>query len=433
MLYDNEPRGVYFLIDNKSFYASIECTTRGLNPLKTALVVMSDQANTNGGLILATSPLAKQRYGLQANVSRQRDLPQDDRLLVVPPRMTLYIQRNLAINAIFRRFTAPATLWPYSIDESILDMTATWRLFGTTPRAAAQCIQRTVQDELGLYTTIGIGENPLQAKLALDLLAKHTPDLIGSLSFDSIPEKLWTITTLTDVWSIAHRTAKRLRRLHITSLYALAHTDPAVLKVEFGLIGTQLFALSWGIDRSQLAVRPVTRAPSLGNSQVLPRDYAEAAQIEVVIKEIAEQVAARLRHHRQQAGTLSLSIGFSYAASETTGRTGFSHAMRIPPTDQNGPLVAAALTLFHTHWHGEVIRNIAITTSHLSAATGEQLNLFEPVRTQLHRTDLARVTDEIRTRFGFTKLVYAKSKLLGGTAINRASLVGGHNGGNAYE
>ncbi len=135
--YKKEPRGVFFLIDNKSFYASVEAVIRGLNPLKVALVVMSEQENTNGGLILATSPEAKKLFHLQANVSRQRDLPQDSRLKVVPPRMNLYIQRNLQINNIFRRFVADEDLWSYSIDESILDLTHSWRLFGDSPREVA--------------------------------------------------------------------------------------------------------------------------------------------------------------------------------------------------------------------------------------------------------------------------------------------------------
>ena len=87
----DEPHGVFFLIDNKSFYASCEAVARGLNPLKVPLVVLSEAENTNGGLILATSPEAKRLFHLKANVSRKRDLPNDPRLWVVPPRMNLYI------------------------------------------------------------------------------------------------------------------------------------------------------------------------------------------------------------------------------------------------------------------------------------------------------------------------------------------------------
>ncbi|VDG34056.1 DNA polymerase IV (plasmid) [Lactobacillus parabuchneri] [Lactiplantibacillus mudanjiangensis] len=121
MFTDDEPHGVFFLIDNKSFYASCEALARGLNPLKVPLVVLSEAKNTNGGLILATSPEAKQLFHIKANVSRKRDLPNDPRLWVVPPRMNLYIERNLQINQIFYQFTTEKEVWPYSIDESILD------------------------------------------------------------------------------------------------------------------------------------------------------------------------------------------------------------------------------------------------------------------------------------------------------------------------
>ena len=208
-----EPHGVYFLIDNKSFYASVEAVQRGLNPLKELLVVMSEQKNTNGGLILATSPDAKKKYHLTANVSRQRDLPQDEKLIVVPPRMNLYIKKNLQINDIFRRFVADEDLWPYSIDESILDMTHSYKLFGQQPQEVAKLIQHTIRRELGLYVTIGIGENPVQAKIALDVYAKHAPDLIGEIRYDTVPSQIWTISQLDSVCSIGHRTAAHLERM----------------------------------------------------------------------------------------------------------------------------------------------------------------------------------------------------------------------------
>lgn len=432
-IYANEPHRVIFLIDNKSFYASVEAVARGWDPLKVALVVMSEQENTNGGLILATSPIAKKEYGLQANVSRQRDLPDDPNLMVVPPRMNLYIQRNLQINDIFRRFVADSDLWPYSIDESVLDLTHSWRLFGKTPREVAKRIQKTVYHQLGLYTTVGIGENPVQAKIALDVYAKHQPDLIGEISYATVPEKLWSINDMTSVWSIADRTAAHLKRLGITTVYELAHANPYLLDQEMGIIGQQLFALAWGIDRTTIAKRVSTKAPSIGNSQVLPRDYAIQSEIELVIKEIGEQVAARLRHHHKKAGSVSLGIGFSYAAAEASGKSGFSHALRIFPTNRNDELNEALIMLFRRYWHGEVIRNIAVYTGRLAPDTGEQLSLLQPVADQVRTTDLARTVDSLRTKFGFTAVVYAKSKLRGGTAIQRASLVGGHNGGNSYE
>lgn len=148
MFFDDEPHGVFFLIDNKSFYASCEAVARGLNPLKVPLVVLSEAENTNGGLILATSPEAKHLFHIKANISRKRDLPNDPRLWVVPPRMNLYIQRNLQINQVFHQFAAEKEVWPYSIDESILDMTHSWRLFGNSVREVARLIQTTIRFKL---------------------------------------------------------------------------------------------------------------------------------------------------------------------------------------------------------------------------------------------------------------------------------------------
>ena len=433
MFFNQEPHGVFFLIDNKSFYASCEAVARGLNPLKVPLVVLSEAENTNGGLILATSPEAKQLFHLKANVSRKRDLPNDPRLWVVPPRMNLYIQRNLQINHIFHQFASEKEVWPYSIDESILDMTHSWRLFGNSIREVARLIQKTIRQQLGLYTTVGIGDNPVQAKLALDNYAKHNHELIGEIHYETVPDKIWSINELTDVWGIGTRMAKRLNRLQIHNMYELAHTNPYLLQQNLGVIGSQLFATAWGVDRTQLIEPIKTKEASLGNSQVLPRDYLTQNEIETVIKEIGEQVAARLRHHHKLAGCLSLSIGFSYAVAETDGRSGFHQDLKIEPTNDNQALTQQLLWLFRKNWDGQAVRNIGVYSSKLSPDAGQQLNLFESPLNQIQHSKLNQVIDEIHRRFGFTKLVYATSLLPGGTAIERAALVGGHNGGNSYE
>ncbi|MBU7446273.1 Y-family DNA polymerase [Lactiplantibacillus plantarum] len=433
MFFDQEPHGVFFLIDNKSFYASCEAVARGLNPLKVPLVVLSEAKNTNGGLILATSPEAKQLFHLKANVSRKRDLPNDPRLWVVPPRMNLYIQRNLQINQIFHQFASEKEVWPYSIDESILDMTHSWRLFGNSIREVARLIQKKIRQQIGLYTTVGIGDNPVQAKLALDNYAKHNHELIGEIHYETVPDKIWSINELTDVWGIGPRMAKRLNRLQIHNMYELAHTNPYLLQQNLGVIGSQLFATAWGVDRTKLTEPIKTKEASLGNSQVLPRDYLTQNEIETVIKEIGEQVAARLRHHHKLAGCLSLSVGFSYAAAETDGRNGFHQALKIEPTNNDQTLTQQLLWLFRKNWDGQAVRNIGVYSSKLSPDAGQQLNLFESPLNQIQHSKLNQVIDEIHRRFGFTKLVYATSLLPGGTAIERAALVGGHNGGNSYE
>lgn len=429
--YSSERHAVIFLIDMKSFYASCEAVRLGLDPLTVPLVVASMAKNTGAGLILATSPAAKQKYGI-TNVSRVKDLPVNADLIIVEPRMNYYIDMNMQVNAIFKEYVAEEDLHRYSIDESILDLTHSWRLFGKTPIEVAQRIKAEVFTKLGLYVTIGIGDNPTLAKLALDLVAKHEQTMIGTIHYEDVPSVLWPVNELDEVWSIGRRTALKLRALGINSLGDLAHYNPDKFKQKFGVIGQQLFLLSWGIDRAVVREKVFAKSKSYGNSQVLPRDYQRAAELEIVIREVAEQVAARIRKHQYQATQVSLYVGFSNH-SIATGSSGFTKQMRITATNNSQELTKAVLTIFHHEWAGEPVRHIAVYYSQLVPDTGQQLDLFtEPVR-QIKNNQVDRVVDNIRQRFGFTALVKASSLLAGGTAIERAGLVGGHRGGNSYE
>lgn len=432
MDYSNEPHGLYFMIDNKSFYASVESVERGLNPLRSVLVVVSMGPNTGSGLVLAASPMAKKLFGI-TNVSRARDLPDDPRLIKVNPRMNLYIHRNMQINHIFQQFAAPEDIVFYSIDESLIQMQHSWKLFGKTPVAVARRIQLEVKRQLGLYVTVGIGENPTQAKIALDLVAKHDYNLLGGLTYETYQQTVWPITELNKVWSIGSRTAKHLNQIGINSMEDLAHADPYQLKEEFGLMGEQLFALAWGIDRADVHKPVRIKDKSWGNSQVLPRDYTVAQEIELVISEIVDQTSSRMRHHRQLAGCISLSIGFGYSSIEDDGRQGFSRSMRIDPTSNSQELTKYCLKMFRDQWNGEVVRNIAVSLSRLSDNSGLQLDLFQRPERQIKTAAEDEVLDRLRDRFGSTAVIKAKNLKKGGTFLQRAGLVGGHNGGNVFD
>ena len=108
--------------------------------------------------------------------------------------------------------------------------------------------------------------------------------MIGEIHYETVPDRIWSINELTDVWGIGPRMAKRLNWLQIYNMYELARTNPYLLKQQLGVIGSQLFATAWGIDRAQVTEPTTVKAASLGNSQVLPRDYFNQAKIETVIK-----------------------------------------------------------------------------------------------------------------------------------------------------
>lgn len=433
--YEKEPSRDILCLDCKSFYASCEAVERGLDPLTVKLVVMSypsDNTRERGsGLILASSPEAKKAYNI-SNVSRARDLPfpYPDDLVIAAPRMNLYMQVNRKINSIYREFVDDSNIAVYSVDETFLDVTDSLKYFNCD-RAydLARIIQRRVYEETGIFTTVGIGDNPLLAKLALDNESKKNKDMKAEWRYADVATKLWPITDITDIWGIGHRTAIRLKNLGIETMHDLAHFNYYKLKAEMGVIGAQLYAHAWGIDRSFIGEVYVPKSKSVGNSQVLNRDYNKRDEIEIVLRELSDQVATRLRKIDKKTTSVSLWIGYSLKYVDDEGRSGFSKQIAIKPTNSSQKIAEAVLTIFNQFYYGQTIRNIGINTAKLETPTTQQLDLFDNVENQDQEDDFNAVVDEIRRKHGFTKLVYTSSLLEGGRAIARSSLVGGHAGG----
>jgi DNA polymerase V len=428
--YEKEPSRDILCIDCKSFYASVECVERGLHPLKTMLVVMSGAENA-GGLVLAASPLAKKVLGI-SNVTRSNELPDHKDLVIVPPRMRLYMQKNREINQVYKSFVADEDHQVYSVDESFLDVTASLSLFGCrNAYEMAKLIQRTVWEKTGIYTTVGIGDNPLLAKLALDNAAKHSKNFIAVWRYEDVQEKVWSISPITDFCGIGKRMATRLLCLGITSIFDLAHANPYWLKDRLGVIGVQLYAHSWGIDRSFLGQeRRKTKEKSFGNSQVLPKDYARPNQIELVLKEMADQVAARLRAAHCQTECVSLFVGYSKGQLDHFGRSGWRKQTKIAPSNNTKVLTEHILRLFRQNYQRCDVRTVGISYSSLVYHEALQLNLFQQPEKEIFNQELDHLIDTIRKKYGYRSLIHASSLLEGATAVKRAGLVGGHAGGN---
>lgn len=435
--YEREPSRDILCIDCKSFYASCECVSRGLNPLSTKLVVMSypsdDPEQRGSGLILASSPAAKAAYGI-SNVSRARDLPfpYPPDLVIAAPRMNLYMQQHAIINNIYRKYADESNHSVFSVDETFLDITDSLKAFKCkTADQLAKKIQIDVFRQTGIYTTVGIGENPWLAKAALDLYSKHNRNMRAEIRYEDVPKKLWTISELTDICGIAKRTKKRLNLMGIKNVYDLAHADYYRLKTNMGIIGTELYAKAWGIDRSFLGQKYTAKSKSVGNSQVLPSDYTRRDEVETVIKEIAEQVSSRLRKSGAKTTCVSLGVGFSmgYIDPVDPESHGFHQQLKIPLTNSTKEIAQAALLLFDKHYRRQDIRNIGISCSNLRYTSSLQLSLFDDPESQIKDRRIDFVIDNIRKKYGFKSLVHAYSLMPGARAIARSSLVGGHAGG----
>ncbi|MDW8682653.1 Y-family DNA polymerase [Streptococcus suis] len=460
--YSREPRSDIAFIDMKSFYASIECVARGLHPLKTSLCVMS-RADNSEGLILASSPMFKKVFG-KANVGRSYDLPFDiktrkfsyynarkqgleitpayvrfieywaQKTHIVPPRMDKYIEANIDIQGILQNYASPEDIYPYSIDEGFIDLTSSINYFVDDPTLSrfekldviSARIQRDIWRKTGVYSTVGMSNaNPLLAKLALDNEAKKTPTMRANWSYEDVETKVWSIPTMTDFWGIGSRTEKRLYKLGITSIKELANSNPDLLKKEFGINGVQLWFHANGVDESNIHEPYKPKSKGLGNSQVLPRDYVKQRDIEVVLSEMAEQVAIRLRRTHMKASTVAISVGYSRHELKTP----INCQMKIEPTNNTRILTNTVLGLFRSKYKSGAVRNISVRYDSLVDESYSLISLFDDVEAVEREEKLQSAIDGIRDKFGFLAVQKGIALLDSSRNIARSKLIGGHSAG----
>lgn len=399
---------------------------------------MSTADNTSG-LILASSPKAKEVLGI-SNVARKWDLPSEldnpavKDLIVAPPRMRYYISENLKIQNVVRNYATDQDIMWYSIDEGVVDLSRSLNYFvpdKSLSRArkldiVSQMIQKDILRATGIFSTVGMSNsNPLLAKLALDNEAKKNHNMRALWNYEDVPSKVWSIGEMDDFWGIGSRMKRNLENMNIRSIRELANASPERLHKKFGIMGMQLYHHANGIDRSKLQKPYVPKGKNIGNSQVLPRDY-RGDEMPLLIREMAEQVAIRLRRRDAKTTTVHLFIGYS----KDEGKRGFGRQIKIPATSDTKQLAEHLLFLFNKFYDGQgFIRHIGVTYSDLVYDGGDQLNLFEDPTDQEKRIKIDKAMDLIREKYGFVSIVRASSTLENGRSIKRAGLVGGHNGG----
>jgi len=196
----------YLCIDLKSFYASVECVDRGLDPMTTNLVV-ADPQRTDKTICLAITPAMK-ALGVP-NRCRMFEIPPHIDYIIAPPRMKRYIDYSAEIYDIYLRYVSRDDIHVYSIDEVFIDVTNYLALYGMTARQLAVRMMEDIFRELGVRAACGIGPNLYLTKIALDITAKHAADFIGELDEESYRRTLWDHKPLTDFWRIGPGTAGR--------------------------------------------------------------------------------------------------------------------------------------------------------------------------------------------------------------------------------
>ena len=408
---------IYMCIDLKSFYASVECSERGLNSMTTKLVV-ADPSRGKGAICLAVSPALK-ALGVK-NRCRIFEIPEGIDYIVAKPRMQKYIDYSANIYAIYLRYVAKE-------DEMFLDVTHYLFSYGLSPRELAKKIMADIYNETGIMATAGIGTNLYLAKVALDITAKHVKDNIGLLDVDLYKRTLWHHKPLTDFWQIGRGIAKRLEKFGVEDMYDLAHCDERVLYKEFGVNAEILIDHSKGIEPTTLAdikkFKPTGH--SLSQGQVLFEDYDYDHAL-LVVKEMVDSLSLELVDQGLIAGSISLSIGYSKDVYPTSSA---SRRIKVR-TNVFSILQEEIVKLYKEITSPDApIRKINISFNDLQDEAFEQLDLFTSEEKVSKERQKERTMTSIKNKFGKNAIMRGISLTEGATQTKRNKLIGGHNAG----
>ena len=303
----------FICIDLKSFYASVECVERGLDPFKTNLVV-ADPTRSKSTICLAITPAMK-KLGVK-NRCRIHEIPAGIEYITAMPRMQLYIDYSAKIYSIYLRYVSKEDIHVYSIDECFMDVTDYLSLYHLTEKEMAVILMNTVMKETGITATAGIGTNLYLAKVAMDIVAKHVEDHIGILDEISYRQQLWNHRPLSDFWRIGSRTEKKLAGYGIYTMGDIAYTSVTSedwLYKMFGIDAELLIDHAWGMETCDIhdIKNYHTEEHSLSNGQVLMRNYSfeEAA---VVVREMTDVLVLDLVSKGLITGSVTLWIAYDH-------------------------------------------------------------------------------------------------------------------------
>ncbi len=406
------------VIDLKAFYSFVECVDRGLDPFTTPLVVC-DKERGPGSIVLSVSPYLKS-LGVPSRC-RQYELPKLANMIFAIPRMSLYLSKSAEVVSIFLDFVDEEDLHVYSIDESFLSVAPYLNLYQCTPRELARRILQTVKDKTGLVCTAGIGPNIFLAKIALDREAKSAPDRIAEWTMADIPNKLWTIEPLSEMWGISTHLEARLNAMGMVTVGDLAHFSKDLIVKKFGVMGEQLHNHANGLDTSDIREKAVPKDQSLSIGQTLMRDY-DPKELPLIIREMTDDLALRLRLESKMTGVVHLFVGYS-----GEGMGGFAHQCKLMrPTDDVDVIYSALMQIYDKHVQNHQIRSVGMSFGNLVYPEYEQIDLFMNPEEKDKRRRLQTTIDEIHAKYGSNAVLRATALTSSSTAIERHSRIGGH-------
>lgn len=413
----------YLCIDLKSFYASVECVERNLDPLKTLLVV-SDPTRGPGALCLAVSPLMKQ-YGVSSR-TRLIAIPKELKYIIAKPRMKKYIEYSSLIYSIYLKYISKDDMHIYSIDEVFLDVTNYKKLYNKTATEIGQMIIDDIFNTTGITATCGVSTNLFLTKVALDILAKKIKSNIAYLDEELFKRELWDHVPLTDFWQVGRGISNRLNKLGLYTMRDVAICDEEKLYKEFGKNAANLIEHASGKEECTIsdikAYKPKNKSMSSG--QTFTRNY-EFEESLLALKEMVELMCLDLI--KQKLVTNNISVYASYAHGLDLSPTGASVKLSVV-TNSYEILLEEFITLYTKSTHKDKpIRKIGLGFNNLKDDTYEQYSLFEDQERIEREKKLNETIVSIKDKFGKESVMRAMNLEEGATTRNRHKMIGGHN------
>lgn len=333
----------YIAIDLKSFYASVECVERGLDPLKAKLVV-ADESRTDKTICLAVSPALKE-LGIPGRARLFEVKRKAKDFIIAKPRMAYYMSYSARIYNVYLRYISPEDIHVYSIDEVFIDATPYLKNYKMTARGLAMKLMKEVLKETGITATAGIGTNLYLAKVAMDIEAKRAkPDKdgvrIAELNEMSYRHKLWNHKPLTDFWRVGKGYARRLEQAGMYTMGDVAlcsEKDEDYLYKMFGANAELLIDHAWGWEPCEIcdvkAFQPKTN--SLSSGQVLKEPYSYEKAL-VVAEEMAEEVGLTLLKRKLVTNQIVLTIVYDVSNIDYRGEKMKDYYGRAVPKHAHG-------------------------------------------------------------------------------------------------
>jgi len=420
---------IYICIDLKSFYASVECVERGLNPM-TARLVVADPQRSEKTICLAVTPALK-RLGVGSRC-RVFEIPPGIDYIMAPPRMKLYIDYSAGIYGIYLKYISKDDIHVYSIDEAFMDVTRYLKLYNMDAKTLAEVIMKDVYDTFGIRAACGIGTNLYLAKIALDIMAKHSDEFIGYLDEDIYRENLWNHRPLADFWRIGKKTAATLERYGITTMGKLAQTDEDFLYRVFGIDAELLIDHAYGRETTTIEdiKQYKSKSNSISSGQVLPRDY-EFEESKIIIKEMVDAICLDLVEKRLVTKSVTIAVGYGriYGEGGVHATCSFDFA-----TNAQVVILPAVVNLYESVIDKSTpVRRITLSCNQVEEERYRQYSLFVKEDELERDRRLSQAIISIKNRYGKNAVLRGMNFLEGATAIERNMQIGGHKSGEETE